>query len=306
MNATFELWSRVLPERALACSFNLEYLLVGGWDRRPGYDRQFMWYDWMVGGWGGRNGKDGSTATAPVFGVGLMIQPLEGQERLTPVVTTHHAILRDSGGPGLYRGGCGVVKGGILTQNERSVMSYSCDRERSVTFGIEGGLPGYPHGAWLNPNAADGTFLGAIFSGLPVKEGDEFDRPSSGGGGFGDPLLRDPALVLEDVIDDYVSVERARKDYGVVITSVAADNRELAIDLDATERERAEIRAHRKGWLEEDPETVAGKYRAGEIDLLDTIRRYGVIVNQRDGQLLPRTTAQFREMLRHRTAAHWG
>ena len=86
--------------RALACSFNLEYLLVGGWDRRPGYDRQFMWYDWMVGGWGGRNGKDGSTATAPVFGVGLMIQPLEGQERLTPVVTTHHAILRDSGGPG--------------------------------------------------------------------------------------------------------------------------------------------------------------------------------------------------------------
>ena len=116
MNATFELWSRVLPERALACSFNLEYLLVGGWDRRPGYDRQFMWYDWMVGGWGGRNGKDGSTATAPVFGVGLMIQPLEGQERLTPVVTTHHAILRDSGGPGKYRGGCGVVKGGILTR----------------------------------------------------------------------------------------------------------------------------------------------------------------------------------------------
>ena len=54
MNATFELWSKVLPERALACSFNLEYLLVGGWDRRPGYDRQFMWYDWMVGGWGGR------------------------------------------------------------------------------------------------------------------------------------------------------------------------------------------------------------------------------------------------------------
>ena len=150
MNATFELWSKVLPERALACSFNLEYLLVGGWDRRPGYDRQFMWYDWMVGGWGGRNGKDGSTATAPVFGVGLMIQPLEGQERLTPVVTTHHAILRDSGGPGKYRGGCGVVKGGILTQNERSVMSYCCDRERSVTFGIEGGLPGYPHGAWLN------------------------------------------------------------------------------------------------------------------------------------------------------------
>jgi N-methylhydantoinase B len=264
-----------------------------------------MWYDWMVGGWGGRNGKDGSTATAPVFGVGLMIQPLEGQERLTPVVTTHHAILRDSAGPGKYRGGCGVMKGGILSQNERSVMSYSCDRERSVTFGIEGGLPGYPHGTWLNPRGPQAQFLGAIFSGLPVKEGDEFDRPSSGGGGFGDPLQRDPAQVLEDVIDDYVSVERARKDYGVVINAIDPEQLVFEIDAEATEREREHIRANRRAWLEEDPESVAARYRAGELDLLDTIRRYGVIVDQRDGQVLPKTTSQFREMLQHRTAAHW-
>ena len=44
-----------------------------------------MWYDWMVGGWGGRNGRDGSNCTAPIFGVGLAVQPLEGQERLSPV-----------------------------------------------------------------------------------------------------------------------------------------------------------------------------------------------------------------------------
>ena len=45
---------------------------------RPGDGRCFMWYDWMVGGWGGRNGKDGSNGTAPIFGVGLAVQPLEG------------------------------------------------------------------------------------------------------------------------------------------------------------------------------------------------------------------------------------
>jgi len=306
MNATFELWSRVLPQRALACSFNLEYLLVGGWDRRPGYHRPFMWYDWMVGGWGGRNGKDGSTATAPVFGVGLMIQPLEGQERLTPVITTHHEILRDSGGPGEFRGGCGVMKGGILTENERTVMSYSCDRERSITFGIEGGLPGYPHGTRLNPGKPESKFLGAIFSGYPVTEGDEFDRPSSGGGGFGDPLKRDPAKVLEDVIDDYVSVERARKDYGVVIHAIDPENLQFELDTAATEQERAMIRANRKAWLAEDAESVAVRYRAGDLDLLDTIRRYGVIIDQRDGQLLPKTTAQFRESFQQRAAAHWG
>jgi N-methylhydantoinase B len=198
------------------------------------------------------------------------------------------------------------MKGGILTQNERSVMSYSCDRERSVTFGIEGGLPGYPHGAWLNPGSADGRFLGAIFSGLPVKQGDEFDRPSSGGGGFGDPLKRDPALVLEDVIDDYVSMERARKDYGVVINAIDPENLQFALDLEATEQERAEIRANRQQWLRENPESVAARYRAGELDLLDTIRRYGVIVDQRNGQLLPKTTTQFRESMRQRAAAHWG
>ena len=100
MNAIFELWSQVMPERAIACSFNLEYLLVGGRDARRDERPIFMWYDWMVGGWGGRNGKDGSNATAPIFGVGLAVQPLEGQERLSPVLTTEHAIVTDSGGPG--------------------------------------------------------------------------------------------------------------------------------------------------------------------------------------------------------------
>lgn len=305
MNATFEMWSKVMPERALACSFNLEYLLVGGWDRRPGYDRPFMWYDWMVGGWGGRNGKDGSSATAPVFGVGLMIQPLEGQERLTPVITTHHEILTDSAGPGKHRGGCGVRKGGILTKNDRSVMSYSCDRERSVTFGIEGGLPGYPHGATLQPGTPEERFLGAIFSGVPVKEADVFDRPSSGGGGFGDPLDRDPAEVLEDVIDGYVSIERAKKDYGVVVEEVDAEMLDYRLDEKATVTARKHIRENRAAWLKEDPEAIAAKYRSGDLDLLDTIRQYGVIVDQRDGQLLPNTTRQFRDMLDRRTVAHW-
>ena len=90
MNAIFELWSQVMPERAMAAAFNLEYLLVGGTDTRRDGDSIFMWYDWMAGGWGGRNGKDGANATSPVFGVGLAVQPLEGQERLSPVVTSAH------------------------------------------------------------------------------------------------------------------------------------------------------------------------------------------------------------------------
>ena len=112
MNAIFELWSQIMPERAMAAAFNLEYLLVGGTDTRDGGDAVFMWYDWMAGGWGGRNGKDGSNATSPVFGVGLAVQPLEAQERLSPVVTSSHEILTDTAGPGASGAAAGSRRAG--------------------------------------------------------------------------------------------------------------------------------------------------------------------------------------------------
>ncbi|TWJ19861.1 hydantoinase B/oxoprolinase family protein [Geobacter argillaceus] len=299
MNAIFALWSNIIPERALACSFNLEYLLVGGWDGRDKSNRRyFMNYDWMAGGWGGRNGRDGSNATSPVFGVGLAIQSVEAQERLSPVLTSEHQIETDSGGPGKYRGGCGVRRGGKLTKVEKAVMSYCCDRSRSVTWGIWGGLPSRPHGvSLLRQGAEQVEYLGAVFSNVPVKEGDLFSRPSSGGGGLGDPLERAPQAVLDDVIDGYVSVARARTDYGVVITAVTPELNDYRVDLDATARARADIRATRDALLTMDPLTVAEKFRAGEIDTLDVIRQYGVICNWNDRTLLPKTTSQFREAL---------
>jgi N-methylhydantoinase B len=305
MNAIFELWSKLMPERALACSFNLEYLLVGGRDARHADKPYFMWYDWMVGGWGGRNGRDGSNCTAPIFGVGLAVQPLEGQERLCPVVTTQHAIRTDSGGPGKFRGGCGVEKGATLTAAERTVMSYSCDRARSIAWGIEGGLPSLPHGVWLNPGTDRARFLGAVFSNVPIVEGDMFTRPSAGGGGYGDPLEREPDSVREDVADGYVSIERALRDYGVVVREVDADMSEYEVDLEASSAARKRMARERRGWLEEDAESVAERYRSGNLDVLDLVRHYGVILEWGTGELLPKTTATFRQMLQRRSASHW-
>jgi N-methylhydantoinase B len=305
MNSIFELWSRITPERALACSFNLEYLLVGGRDaRRPG-PPYFMWYDWMVGGWGGRNGRDGSNATAPVFGVGLAVQPLEAQERLCPVLTTGHQILPDSGGPGRFRGGCGVEKGALLREADRTVMSYMCDRARSIAWGIEGGLPSIPHGVWLTREGQERRFLGAVFSNVPVGPGDVFTRPSAGGGGFGDPLERDPVAVREDVADGYVTIQRALKDYGVVVREVDAELAEYEVDERATARERERIRAQRRSWLEEEPESVAARYRAGELSVHDVVRQHGVVLDWGTGDLLPETTRQFRAMLARRATPHW-
>lgn len=304
--AVCELWSQVTPERALAPSFNLEYLLLGGRDGRSASDRSFMWYDWMAGGWGSRNGEDGLNGTSPTYCSSLALQPVEGQERLAPLVTTEHEFLTDSGGPGRFRGGVGVTKGVTLANAQDSVLSYMCDRGRAITNGIAGGLPSYPHGVWLqSAGEAVPRYLGTMFSDLTVASGDTIRRPASGGGGYGDPLQRDATAVLEDVIDGYVSIERARKDYGVVISTVDEELSQYCVDEEATAVERSAIAAHRLGWLSQSAHDVAARYRDGELDVLDVIRRYGVILHWGTGTLLERSTEQFRSMLQERAAAYW-
>ena len=142
---------------------------------------------------------------------------------------TQQAIRTASGGAGRVRGGCGVEKGATLTAAERTVMSYSCDRARSIAWGIEGGLPSLPHGVWLNPGSDDERFLGAVFSNVPIKQGDMFTRPSAGGGGYGDPRRRPAAKIAEEVRHGFISPEAARRDYGVVLDPVT-----LALDEAAT------------------------------------------------------------------------
>ena len=306
MNSIYEIWSRIVPERAIACAFNLEYLLTGGRDLRSRGRPIFMFYDWLPGGWGGRNGKDGCNVTTACFGTGLQSQPVEGQERVSPILTDEYQIVTDSGGPGKWRGGAGVRKTSTLGEADQTVISYICDRERAIVWGIEGGLPSMPHGLSLRRTGAQhDEWLGSVFSDVPIASGDVFSRPTGGGGGYGDPLERDPENVRRDVADDYVSLERARKDYGVVLRVVDADLAEYEVDQEATRGERARIRAERRGWLQTDPQAVAQRYRAGEIDRLDVVRRYAVILDWGSGDVLERSTAQFRDMYQRRTAARW-
>ncbi|RJE84933.1 hydantoinase B/oxoprolinase family protein [Paracoccus onubensis] len=306
MNAIFEMWSQIMPEKSIACAFNLEYLLAGGRDLRSPDKPIFMFYEWLPGGWGGRNGKDGSDVTTACFGTGLMSQPNEGNERVNPTRTVEFQILRDSAGPGKWRGGAGVQKTSILLESEHAVMSYICDRERAVVWGIEGGLPSMPHGLSIRRSGEkEAKWLGSVFSDYPVYTGDEFARPTAGGGGYGDPLERDPQAVCDDVASDYVSIERAAKDYGVVVTEIDADLCEFEIDLPATGKLRDEIRAERKNWARMPAKEVAALYRKGEIDSLDAVRRYATILDWETGELLEKTTAQFRESFERRTVSHW-
>jgi N-methylhydantoinase B len=77
---------------------------------------------------------------------------------------------------------------------------------------------------------------------VPIRSGQRIMFDYGGGGGWGDPLDRDPQAVLDDVLDEYVSVEGAERDYGVVLTG-SLEELTLTIDTDATERRRADRRA---------------------------------------------------------------
>lgn len=306
VNAIAELWSRIVPERAMACTFHSEYLLAGGIDTRGSTGRTFMYYDWLPGGWGGRNGKDGANLTTILFGTGLQSQPAEGQERASPILTKEYQALIDSAGPGKWRGGVGVVKSTEILDVENTVISYICDRERSVVWGLQGGLPGLPHGITMQrAGSTEKEWLGAAFSDEPVTKGDTFSRPTSGGGGFGDPLERDPQAVREDVMDEYVSIFRAERDYGVVLRTIDEDLLEYEVDEKATIAARAFIRANRMEWARENPQTVADRFRKGEIDVLDCMRRHAVILDWGTGELLAKTTSQYREVFETRTVAWW-
>ena len=113
------------------------------------------------------------------------------------------------------------------------------------------------------------------------------------------------AHVLEDVIDEYVSVGRAELDYGLVIKVNDADMLDYEIDVAGTEAARAHIRANRVAWARTDPEEVAQMYKDGKINEMDAVRKYAVILDWGTGELMPISTGQFRESYERRSVAHW-
>ena len=307
MNSIYEIWSGIMPHRAISCTFNIEYLLTGGNDARRPEKPIFMFYDWLPGGWGGRNGKDGANVTQASFGTGMLSQPVEGQERGAPILTTEFEAVTDSGGPGKWRGGVGARKASILLAGENTVLSYICDRERAVVWGTNGGLPSMPHGLHLRRSGAqEDTWLGSVFSRRAAATG----RPVQPAHGGRRRLRRSAGARSgkgEGGCSGRLRFDRA---CGHGLRGNPQGDRQgslrYEVDREATKRERASIRAHRRGWQEEEPETVAAKYRAGGINALDAVRRYAVILDWGSGELLPNSTEQFREQFRIRSLAHWG
>ena len=122
-----------------------------------------------------------------------------------------------------------------------AVNSIHGDREEVTPPGVVGGTNGGPNRLILNLGTERERSLGMFATNVPLREGDVIDFISNGGGGYGDPLQRDPALVLEEVIDGFMTVEKARRMYGVVGDVVDTDVHDLRIDEAATAKLRTRL-----------------------------------------------------------------
>ena len=136
-------------------------------------------------------------------------------------------------------------RGGFALLRELKVltdvtMTIHGDREKFTPFGMAGGLNGGGCNLIINKGTAEEFNAGMYATGIELKSGDTIFYASSGGGGFGNPFERDPKLVLEDVMDEWLSLEAAREYYGVAIDVIDAEALDYRIDELATKRLRAE------------------------------------------------------------------
>jgi len=185
-----------------------------------------------VDGWGAKNAAFGNLFKAPA----------ELHEPSTPHLLWGRDFRTDSGGPGQWRGGCGstYIK---ETTVPATVHTYVVGKRYPMP-GIAGGLPGSPNRLLLRAGTPEEIDVDFTAEWVPHRAGDRVVYEFGGGGGWGDPLNRDPAAVLDDVLDEYVSIEGAARDYGVVLTG-SLEELTLAIDAAATAALRDDLRRHR-------------------------------------------------------------
>ena len=170
--------------------------------------------------------------------------PLEDLGMHLPLLCDRYEMRDDVfPGAGKFRGGMGVIKSQRFL--EPGSITHECDRHDDRPWGIFGGHDG--HGGRLEVyNARDPAAIAqhpAKFSGLRTVAGDVMSYISPCGGGYGDPLEREPQKVLDDVLDDYITVAHALEVYGVVLDPVD-DGYGWALNLLAT--------LERRGGLQED------------------------------------------------------
>jgi N-methylhydantoinase B len=203
----------------------------------------FLSREVLGGGSGGRYYADGNDAIHIV--PDSRNQPAEFTENRFPIIVEKLALSTDSGGAGLHRGGLGYEKHYRVLVDCHTIVT--ADRVRLGCYGVNGGKAGQPFCVTVDLHGKSKD-LGGLVDGEPLRAGQTMRVVTTGGGGWGDPLEREPEQVRIDVEHGKVSRKAARSDYGVVLRAGKVAG-ELHIDEKGTATLRNELRAKRTGPL---------------------------------------------------------
>ena len=236
--------TNAVPERGVAVPFSILNTIFAGSDARPEFGAPFINYVWTFGGWGATKYHDGPNAVASSYAGGTQNVPCELQERRYPILWQRYQIVADTGGPGRTRGGLALDQT-MEYPNGPGTLSCIGNRARFGPPGAFGGGEGGKAGLVINHGTENERNIGIFAAGAPVYVRDVAHFWSAGGGGFGDPLERDPGKVVEDIKDDYVSVTAAQAQYGVVVKEIDRRRQIYEVDTAATGSTRKEMRAAR-------------------------------------------------------------
>lgn len=215
IDVVFQAVAQIAPEEAMACAYGTINALSLAGHRENG--QRWVMFSFFGGGHGAHAGGDGlNHGNAPISTA--TIPPLEILEAAYPVRFTQWALRPDSGGPGEKRGGLGAVYEIELLEKRADVFLFG-ERGKFAPAGVVGG-----HKAAANRfrfEQADGFHeppMASKIVGIHIDRGQKLRLETPGGGGYGDPLARDPEYVARDVRLGFVSPEAARSEYGVVLT----------------------------------------------------------------------------------------
>ena len=208
-------FGQMLPGQVPGCPGGCEYgASIAGYDRS-----QTPWKPWICMDFsneiasGGRQGQDGIDGQSAGI-TNLANVPVEVYEPEFPIKIEEYALLTDSEGAGEYRGGMGMMRRYRFLADD-TVVQVRSDRMKSAPFGVHGGESSSSARIVIRSGGEERVMPSKFLA--TVNSGDIMEVEWPGAGGWGNPLNRDPDRVLRDVIEEKVSVQRARERYGVVV-----------------------------------------------------------------------------------------
>ena len=212
VDAMFGALAQIVPDRVPAAGEGGNTVVCLGGYREDG--APFIIVDMICGAWGGRPDKDGIEAiTNP--SQNLSNTPVETMESQHPVRVEEYALVADSCGAGKWRGGLGVARSYRLLAPEAG-LQLRADRMKILPYGLAGGGPATGAINEITTNAGEHIDLPSKIN-RRMAQGDLVRHVQPGGGGFGDPLTRDPARVARDVWNTKISATYAREHHRVVV-----------------------------------------------------------------------------------------